>query len=214
MAPNGGQAAGRTRRSTAPAVLAPGASGGRPRRRKTAWAPTTARISAGLLTLPDIRRLASPTSGAGFGFDPVGPISDAGFDPRLALAALGRWFRIPVLTRLRLPAWPGAGVQWLLRSLRGSKAAKPGRVGRLQKLARTLPRPPEAPPSAGLALAFEQLCRTLGRPFSAAEIRAAAPPIDQGMTLGNLLLRPSGWASRRPRSSLMPWPWPRCRRLS
>jgi HlyB family type I secretion system ABC transporter len=44
------------------------------------------------------------------------------------------------------------------------------------------------PPCAGLARAFEQLCRELGRPFPAAEIRAAAPPGDQGMTLPNLLL--------------------------
>jgi ABC-type bacteriocin/lantibiotic exporter with double-glycine peptidase domain len=47
---------------------------------------------------------------------------------------------------------------------------------------------PEMPPCAGLARAFEQLCRELGRPFPAAEIRAAAPPGDQGMTLPNLLL--------------------------
>ena len=47
---------------------------------------------------------------------------------------------------------------------------------------------PQRPPCEGLARAFEQLCRDLGRPFTAAEIRAAAPPNDQGMTLGNLLL--------------------------
>jgi ABC-type bacteriocin/lantibiotic exporter with double-glycine peptidase domain len=47
---------------------------------------------------------------------------------------------------------------------------------------------PDMPPCDGLARAFEQLCRDLGRPFPAAEIRAAAPPTDQGMTLGNLRL--------------------------
>jgi len=44
------------------------------------------------------------------------------------------------------------------------------------------------PACDGLARAFEQLCRDLGRPFPAAEIRAAAPPTDQGMTLPNLRL--------------------------
>ncbi|MGH6913941.1 MAG: ABC transporter transmembrane domain-containing protein, partial [Geminicoccales bacterium] len=46
--------------------------------------------------------------------------------------------------------------------------------------------PPQ--PCRTLALAFEQLCRHLERPFSATEIRAAAPPDDGGMTLGGLLL--------------------------
>ncbi|HSA80615.1 MAG TPA: ABC transporter transmembrane domain-containing protein, partial [Geminicoccaceae bacterium] len=44
------------------------------------------------------------------------------------------------------------------------------------------------PPCDSLARAFEQLCRDLGRPFPAAEIRAAAPPTDHGMTLPNLRL--------------------------
>jgi hypothetical protein len=48
--------------------------------------------------------------------------------------------------------------------------------------------PADAPAKDSLAQAFEQLCRKLGRPFSAAEIRAAAPPSEPGMTLGNLLL--------------------------
>jgi ATP-binding cassette subfamily C protein/ATP-binding cassette subfamily C protein LapB len=47
---------------------------------------------------------------------------------------------------------------------------------------------PEAPAAAGLARAFEQLCAEFGRPFSAAEIRAAAPPAAGGMTLPNLML--------------------------
>jgi ABC-type bacteriocin/lantibiotic exporter with double-glycine peptidase domain len=47
----------------------------------------------------------------------------------------------------------------------------------------------EPPPERTLALAFEQLCRQLERPFSATEIRAAAPPDDgRSMTLGGLLL--------------------------
>jgi ABC-type bacteriocin/lantibiotic exporter with double-glycine peptidase domain len=45
-----------------------------------------------------------------------------------------------------------------------------------------------SPPEHMLALAFEQLCRHVERPFSATEIRAAAPPDDGGMTLGGLLL--------------------------
>ncbi len=48
--------------------------------------------------------------------------------------------------------------------------------------------PGKAPAAAALARAFEQLCADLGRPFSAAEIRAAAPPAEPGMTLQNLLL--------------------------
>ncbi len=44
------------------------------------------------------------------------------------------------------------------------------------------------PPGNSLALAFEQLCAQLKRPFSSAEIRAAAPPTEAGMTLGGILL--------------------------
>ena len=39
-----------------------------------------------------------------------------------------------------------------------------------------------------LALAFEQLCAQLKRPFSSAEIKAAAPPTEAGLTLGGILL--------------------------
>jgi len=47
---------------------------------------------------------------------------------------------------------------------------------------------PDAPPAASLALALEQLCAQLGRPFSSAEIRAAAPPAAAGLTAGGVLL--------------------------
>ena len=46
----------------------------------------------------------------------------------------------------------------------------------------------EAVPAASLALAFEQLCAQLKRPFSSAEIRAAAPPAEAGLTAGGVLL--------------------------
>jgi ABC-type bacteriocin/lantibiotic exporter with double-glycine peptidase domain len=46
----------------------------------------------------------------------------------------------------------------------------------------------EPPPERTLALAFEQLCRQIERPFSATEIRAAAPPDGGSMTLGGVLL--------------------------
>ncbi|MGH6943556.1 MAG: peptidase domain-containing ABC transporter [Geminicoccaceae bacterium] len=45
-----------------------------------------------------------------------------------------------------------------------------------------------AAPSQSLSLAFERICKELGRPFSAAEIEASAPPTDDGMTLPCLLL--------------------------
>jgi HlyB family type I secretion system ABC transporter len=45
-----------------------------------------------------------------------------------------------------------------------------------------------AGPGDGLALAFEQLCQLLTRPFPSAEIRAAAPPSEAGLTLGGILL--------------------------
>ncbi len=45
-----------------------------------------------------------------------------------------------------------------------------------------------AAPGKTLALAFEQLCAELKRPFSCAEIRAAAPPTEAGLTLGGVLL--------------------------
>jgi HlyB family type I secretion system ABC transporter len=51
-------------------------------------------------------------------------------------------------------------------------------------------RPTSGPagPGDGLALAFEQLCAQLKRPFSSAEIKAAAPPTEAGLTLGGILL--------------------------
>ncbi|MGH6917674.1 MAG: peptidase domain-containing ABC transporter, partial [Geminicoccaceae bacterium] len=45
-----------------------------------------------------------------------------------------------------------------------------------------------AEPGTSLALAFEQLCAQLKRPFSSAEIKAAAPPAEAGLTLGGILL--------------------------
>jgi HlyB family type I secretion system ABC transporter len=45
-----------------------------------------------------------------------------------------------------------------------------------------------AAPGTSLALAFEQLCVQLKRPFSSAEIKAAAPPTEAGLTLGGILL--------------------------
>jgi Peptidase C39 family len=77
-------------------------------------------------------------------------------------------------------ALPGLrkGLAWL----RGWRAA----AGRAS--APPVAEPGEAPAAAGLARAFEQLCAELGRPFSAAEIRAAAPPAAGGMTLPNLML--------------------------
>lgn len=45
-----------------------------------------------------------------------------------------------------------------------------------------------AEPGNSLALAFEQLCAQLKRPFSRAEIKAAAPPTEAGLTLGGILL--------------------------
>ncbi len=189
-----------------------------PARDRLAWLRLLASL-AGLLTLPDLRRLALPGLPRGFRIPqrarpgltrwfrmprpalpdlrrrlriPRPALPDLRRRlriPRPALPDLRRWFRIPRLMRLRLPAWPGERVRWLLGSLRVlGRRLKPGRAGPLRTRARMTPPPPEAPPSASLALAFEQLCRTFGRPFSAAEIRAAAPPADQGMTLGNLLL--------------------------
>src|SRR5918996_5532617 len=65
-----------------------------------------------------------------------------------------------------------------------------------------------------LALAFEQLCQQLQRPFSRAEIRAAAPPSESGLTLGGILLagRRLGFKCRqvkaRPRAlAQMPTPF-------
>jgi len=57
--------------------------------------------------------------------------------------------------------------------------------------AKGLPQPAgdgAAAPGTSLALAFEQLCAQLKRPFSSAEIRAAAPPTEAGLTLGGVLL--------------------------
>jgi HlyB family type I secretion system ABC transporter len=56
---------------------------------------------------------------------------------------------------------------------RGSRKAAPGAA---------------APPGTSLALALEQLCSELKRPFSRAEIKAAAPPAEAGLTLGGILL--------------------------
>lgn len=44
------------------------------------------------------------------------------------------------------------------------------------------------PPSDNVVLAFAELCRELGRPFPAAEIRAAAPAAEHTMAVGNILL--------------------------
>src|SRR5919106_3960558 len=68
------------------------------------------------------------------------------------------------------------GGRWRARGVRGG--------------ARRLPQPAGdgAPPGDSLALAFEQLCAELRRPFSSAEIRAAAPPTEAGLTLGGTLL--------------------------
>ena len=49
--------------------------------------------------------------------------------------------------------------------------------------------PQAAPePGEGLSAAFEALCWQLDRPFSQAEIRAAAPPSETGMTVGSVLV--------------------------
>jgi hypothetical protein len=77
-----------------------------------------------------------------------------------------------------LRAWRARGRRWRdRRQLRRAERQMRMRVGG------------EPPPERTLALAFEQLCRQLERPFSATEIRAAAPPDDgRSMTLGGLLL--------------------------
>jgi ABC-type bacteriocin/lantibiotic exporter with double-glycine peptidase domain len=56
--------------------------------------------------------------------------------------------------------------------------------------AKQLPQPAGdgSPPGNSVALAFEQLCAQLKRPFSSAEIKAAAPPTEAGLTLGGILL--------------------------
>ena len=71
-------------------------------------------------------------------------------------------------------------------SLVGRWRAHGGRGG-----ARSVPQPAgdgAAAPGTSLALAFEQLCAQLKRPFSGAEIKAAAPPTEAGLTLGGVLL--------------------------
>ncbi len=98
---------------------------------------------------------------------------------------------MPRLTWPRLPLWAGSSLAWLAQAPRRLaarlKRLAPARWPRPRKIAGRNP-PPDAPAATSLARAFEQLCRQLGRPFSAAEIRAAAPPSESGMTLGNLLL--------------------------
>jgi ATP-binding cassette, subfamily B, bacterial HlyB/CyaB len=107
---------------------------------------------------------------------------------RLALPDSGGWLRRAWPAQPRLPIWAGAGLTWLARLPDRLTVAWPaGRGPRRPKVGGPTPSP-EAPPLASLAGAFEQICRVLGRPFSAAEIRAAAPPSEAGMTLGNLLL--------------------------
>jgi HlyB family type I secretion system ABC transporter len=69
-------------------------------------------------------------------------------------------------------------------SLVGKRMARGARGG----LERTAPEDGVAAPGTSLALAFEQLCAQLKRPFSSAEIKAAAPPTEAGLTLGGILL--------------------------
>jgi ATP-binding cassette, subfamily B, bacterial HlyB/CyaB len=99
--------------------------------------------------------------------------------------------RKPAFRMARPVLRAAAGLAWLVqaparltrrlgRRLRVHRPWRPKTAGRAL--------PPAAPAIDSLARAFEQLCRQLGRPFSAAEIRAAAPPSESGMTLGNLLL--------------------------
>jgi Peptidase C39 family len=91
----------------------------------------------------------------------------------------------------RLPLLAGAGLARLARAPRWLTARWrrpiPGRRLRSSRIEGQTS-PPDGPANDSLAQAFEQLCRKLGRPFSAAEIRAAAPPSEPGMSLGNLLL--------------------------
>ncbi len=120
---------------------------------------------------------------------------------RLAVLDVRGWARI-IVSRLRLPkprakARPPRKLAEALRRARRRLAAfalrrwasVPG--SRLRKRwKKAVPQRPvgAAPPCLSLARAFERLCAQLGRPFSAAEIRAAAPPNEPGMTLGCLLL--------------------------
>ncbi|HEX3210008.1 MAG TPA: peptidase domain-containing ABC transporter [Geminicoccaceae bacterium] len=91
----------------------------------------------------------------------------------------------------RLPLLAGAGLARLARAPRRLttrwRGSIPGRRLRSSRIEGQTS-PPDGPANDSLAQAFEQLCRKLGRPFSAAEIRAAAPPSEPGMSLGNLLL--------------------------
>ena len=66
--------------------------------------------------------------------------------------------------------------RWRARGVRGGATGMPRSAG------------DAAAAGNSLALAFEQLCAQLKRPFSSAEIRAAAPPTEAGMTLGGILL--------------------------
>lgn len=50
------------------------------------------------------------------------------------------------------------------------------------------PEPEDAPPGDGLLQGLEMICRLLERPFSQADIRAAAPTPPEGLTPGQLLL--------------------------
>ncbi len=120
---------------------------------------------------------------------------------RLAVLDARGWARI-IVSRLRLPkprakARPTRKLAEALRRVRRRFAAFALRRGasvpgsRLRKRWKNAaPQRPvgAAPPCLSLARAFERLCAQLGRPFSAAEIRAAAPPNEPGMTLGCLLL--------------------------
>jgi HlyB family type I secretion system ABC transporter len=64
-----------------------------------------------------------------------------------------------------------------------------GRVFRARGSRKAKAAPAAAPqPATSLALALEQLCAELKRPFSRAEIKAAAPPAEAGLTLGGVLL--------------------------
>jgi HlyB family type I secretion system ABC transporter len=118
-----------------------------------------------------LQSLARRLTGRGGGRSRRGPRPPASRPPA---ARRDRW-----LWLRSLPARPR-----VLAIRRGARPATP----QSDTAPGSAPPPPQTPPCDSLARAFEQLCRELGRPFPAAEIRAAAPPTDQGMTLGNLLL--------------------------
>jgi HlyB family type I secretion system ABC transporter len=120
---------------------------------------------------------------------------------RLVVLDARGWARI-IVSRLRLPkprakARPARKLAEALRRIRRRfaalalrrRASLPGSRLRKRWKKAALQRPVGATqPCLSLARAFERLCAQLGRPFSAAEIRAAAPPNEPGMTLGCLLL--------------------------